>query len=533
MVAPDSPENDPRTPSFRWLEYVGAVAILGAMLLPVLLARGETQVQYLADDAYYYVVIARNWAATGVPTFDGFAPTSGFHLAFGAVMALVAKLSAWDALGMGRAAVVVNAAAVALAVPVLSGALRRLCGVQPWAASLALLVPLMATVWRGTLTGVEYGLALLGASLVWWAAARIVVEGRLAWLAVAPLVLVFRSDLVLLLAAVGPWVAWRMARERRWPAAACALAWPVLGYGLVGLLFRLVTGVSGQESGATKMLWGSLVREREAHPVVQSLKRALAYAGEAVASPVWPGLGYHGALVAGALGVLLIGGLAIEAARRLRAGSLSPGVRLLAESAAAAVLHVAAFAVFYAWFFTTIQPHWYFSTVLPSVLIVWVGAARAFVPAGGIGVRVRDGAFAIMIVSNLIAVTTRPRLFAWQEVPYTTAGTLFREIPADAVVGAWNAGIPAAFGNRRVVNLDGLVNREVLPLARDRRVEELLAARGITWVADWSGMHNHRVLGRLWTPGWQDEHLRVHRQVDAPAGKAWGDDTAYMIWRVE
>jgi hypothetical protein len=37
-------------------------------------------VRYIPDDAFYYLIMGRNFAATGRWTFDGVEPASGFHL---------------------------------------------------------------------------------------------------------------------------------------------------------------------------------------------------------------------------------------------------------------------------------------------------------------------------------------------------------------------------------------------------------------------------------------------------------------------
>lgn len=51
-------------------------------------------------------------------------------------------------------------------------------------------------------------------------------------------------------------------------------------------------------------------------------------------------------------------------------------------------------------------------------------------------------------------------------------------------MGCFNAGIPAYFGHRLVINLDGLVNHAVHPYWRQHRFERYLADEGIAYIAD-------------------------------------------------
>ena len=44
-------------------------------------------VGYIPDDAFYYLVMGRNFARLGRWTFDGVAPATGFHLAWGYLIA--------------------------------------------------------------------------------------------------------------------------------------------------------------------------------------------------------------------------------------------------------------------------------------------------------------------------------------------------------------------------------------------------------------------------------------------------------------
>src|SRR5690606_2834962 len=59
-----------------------------------------------------------------------------------------------------------------------------------------------------------------------------------------------------------------------------------------------------------------------------------------------------------------------------------------------------------------------------------------------------------------------------------------RKLPENALVGSFNAGIPGYFSERRVTNLDGLINHEVVRYWRERRWNQYLIAAGVTHIAD-------------------------------------------------
>ena len=67
---------------------------------------------------------------------------------------------------------------------------------------------------------------------------------------------------------------------------------------------------------------------------------------------------------------------------------------------------------------------------------------------------------------------------------YAAAGWMRAHLPAGATVGAWNAGILAFFSDRRVVNLDGLVNSRAFARSYRHDLCAYLDREGIAWVVD-------------------------------------------------
>jgi len=62
----------------RWGWLIASLTTLPA-LLDLLISDRSRPFGYLASDAFYYLTVARNWAQTGLSTFDGELLTNGYH----------------------------------------------------------------------------------------------------------------------------------------------------------------------------------------------------------------------------------------------------------------------------------------------------------------------------------------------------------------------------------------------------------------------------------------------------------------------
>jgi hypothetical protein len=77
--------------------------------------------------------------------------------------------------------------------------------------------------------------------------------------------------------------------------------------------------------------------------------------------------------------------------------------------------------------------------------------------------------------------------------------TINSRIPPQDLVGVFNSGYLQYFTDRRVVNLDGLVNNEILPYYQRRRGLEYLRKRKILWMVDLR-YYFTRIFGRFFGP---------------------------------
>ena len=79
-----------------WLPVVVAAAVAGLTIIRALLiaGRGDAgRVQMMPDDAFYYFVLAKHFAQTGLWSFDGAAPSTGFHPLWAYLLAAVFRLA--------------------------------------------------------------------------------------------------------------------------------------------------------------------------------------------------------------------------------------------------------------------------------------------------------------------------------------------------------------------------------------------------------------------------------------------------------
>jgi hypothetical protein len=103
-----------------------------------------------------------------------------------------------------------------------------------------------------------------------------------------------------------------------------------------------------------------------------------------------------------------------------------------------------------------------------------------------------------VLLSVMYVMATISGLHAWSKYHGTTRthqahGALYdtalwiQENAPDASVGAWNAGILSYFSRAEVVNLDGVINDEALAANLTGSIDAYIHARGITYLADLRG----------------------------------------------
>ena len=72
----------------------------------------------------------------------------------------------------------------------------------------------------------------------------------------------------------------------------------------------------------------------------------------------------------------------------------------------------------------------------------------------------------------------------FQTDQYAAARWIAANTPSDAVVGSWTAGIYGYFAQRRVINLDGVVNWDAIRAYQARDLYAYISEQRIGWTVD-------------------------------------------------
>ncbi len=510
------------------LAFLAVLGAIGYQHSRLLAQPEEILLNVVPDDAFYYYQIARHFAAGDGSTFDGTNRASGYHPGWMAL--LVPLAAAWPSPSvLLRAALSLEFLLHAATAFALIGLFRRytspglaLIGGLCWLANpLAILL---------CLQGVESALYALALVVLLRTVARFVAEpGESLALHVqlgAALAFCFwaRTEagilavLTLLAAPALKGLPWRRclrsALEIGVVFTALVLPWFVFCW--------VATGSPWQSSGAIKLLWGDLFLgvldfgERIGH--------ALSFVGvKWLSSPWTPTMASPlqkintftwAAKLPALLGLLAIG------RKPVNRPALFGSVWLLAAMVSTGLV--------YGLFHWEIQI-WYFAQ--PALLIfvmtyVWI--ARLGVEPTRLRLFFSRALPALLLALSLYEAQSfyqhPPSLYPWQFQFLISQGQFENLVPPGQAIGCFNAGIPAFYSHRQVINLDGLVNSTVLPYYRAHRFDQYLAEHGIHYIAD-----VQPVLDR--TAKFMQHPLRLHPIAAMPL-KGWYSPYRYL-WQVE
>lgn len=466
----------------RWLQ--GAALLVGLVWLPIILRWGVLPHALTFDDAWYYFQIGRNIADGAGSTLDGLHTTNGYHPLWMLLTAAVYGIG-FDDLAAVRAILVVQLALWVTALWVLGSTVATAVAGWPQLrgrddaeaggrrgtvvlAGLWFLVGANPYVLKLFVNGMETGLAaLLGAVLLAMSAHhrgdplhRPVVAA-----AVCGLAFLARTDAVFL---IGSLLCWSAVLRRRVDRTVLAVgaAVAVIGALYVGSNLLLV-GHPLQISGVTKRV------DLDAIRAITAVLCLAAGAGIAVA------------------------GLRL---RRPSVTSKLPRTRAWLGNTAwwpAGCLVLLAYewgltTEIYLWHYAP-QALWGIATLAHAVADIVEGVA-AERPASQPGAATRSAAVAFILLLPFVAgglwlvrSFRDPELRSLQLGDRRAAEWMAVNLPADAVVGSWDAGVVAYFAERPVVNLDGLVNSYDWYEARREgpdATQAFLRAAGISHVAN-------------------------------------------------
>ena len=466
-------------------------ALLGTALRLGLIWSGWCDNRVVADDAFYYFNIARHLAAGHGATFDGLAPTNGFHplwlLLLTPVFALTGALQAGSWVGVHLALSLCALLDVASGT-LLWRLLRRLRSPRGahWAAAIWFLSPVTVLL---SLRGLESALTVtLFAAWLWvvtWAFEDGAPDARRGALVgiVTGLAFLARTDngpllgLALALVTLGSWLAtrssWRRALAFFVMAGVTALA-----IALPWFIWNLATfGTPWQVSGAAKLANPQIFGH-----VPQALGHRLRYLAAFVWVPAYfvagESMKHRAAFTLFAwarwLALAALLPFLILSLRRPRVPVLRPlALGLLGYLAAHAVVYALVLRTYVVWYAT-----------VPTFILVFLAGGVA---GGELVGRLRAAwRAALAIVAAAAGIAIFAQYFnATKIVPrgeeLTVRPILTRiatQAPGTRTVGVFNAGAAGYFapeiGPFTVVNLDGLVNNPSVQAWRAGRYFEYL-----------------------------------------------------------
>lgn len=520
---------------------LGATAVAVVVWLAVLVAWQDAPFALTFDDAYYYFAIARNIAAGHGSTFDQINSTNGYHPLWMAVSIVPFKLGFDD----------LAAARVLLAFQVVvgwGGALSATAilvsrAVDGWRRGLAppesrdgagnpgspllerranltitlifLAVALNPFLVKVFVNGLESGIAVVLYALVLLAAARRyqwtppsagrrraataradadrnTIDGwvvgstrswRLRMALLLALVFLARTDAVILIGCLGLWCAaeaWR-ARRRAHLSTGAALVALVELFGLPAVTLAVYLVTNNAFFGAAVQVSGLVKR----------------------ATPDAAGLGLLLVLVALAalVGVRSFqrthGRAATRPARFPHAGDL---VRRTGWFAAFAILIVGYYNVA-----QTQQWLWYYCPVVFYLVVLFLLAVADMIEVALVSPAPASPGRALVIVGAIFLVPltaglvfqiqsfTDPTILSIHQANRDAGEWIAAEVPTDAVMASWDAGVVGYFSHRRVINIDGVVNsKEFYDAMRTGQVPSFLRCRHLGYVVNHGAQTNGR-----------------------------------------
>lgn len=510
-----------------------AVVLIGlALRLSIAWQDLETlAVKVVPDDAFYYFLTADRISNGQNISFDGLTLSNGYHplwLFFLVPLYLLPGRSLPAHLALTASSIFDVAASVLIALAVWRLTTSKVAGL--FALTFYLLIPqnIFASV-----TGVESALAavLLAALLLTlvsvWRQSR---DNWLRWSVVTGvlggLMVLARLESALVLLVVLAVIAMLQSGPQRWraPAAAGAVAAVVVAPWFLWSLFALGTAVP---VSAESITWLLKEQYSASHPDADLFDRVgegLSYTRSTLVTRLpelyFPAKPFAALFLSGT--VLLAGHFLFLSKGPLRSRTAS---RMLVAG-----LPLAAFAAMflvnssYRW----LVREWYFAWGVPAVAL-FVGVvfayldevvASAVLSRGRQMVAVAAGTRRLLLYGALTALlvlayvgpardTWRTGHYPEQRERLEAAFYLRSNTEATARVAAFNAGVTGYFGDRTVINLDGVVNPDAYHALRDHRLLDYLRTVDVAYVADRDG-------------AWRD--LPAYIRPDDWSESLWGED---------
>jgi len=443
------------------------------------LADDSKLTQWMPDDAFYYLVLARNFTLLHKWTFDGVAPATGFHLLWAYLIALIYWVLPGISLHQiftllyffGALLMAVGLSLLCVVVRHLFGPFSVLAPIAIFCTSLALQLPNF--LMESTLV---VFFSCVAVYTVFAPDKRLSRRTLAAAFGVGVLGMLSRSDfgmlpLVLFVAALAIDRSIQAPRVKR---AGCILAGSIFGLVLVVGHTYLASGRLLQSSVSVKRYWSTLNGDYLGHAHTWfSARNAVAPLFEAFGGndyTAWHPFAHLS--IAHLVGAVLLFVVIVGAAM----STLSSRSAITAFCAMGGV--VIGYITLYtydgaiqSWYFANyIAP---FSVLAASIFAIPIRAWRAL------------SILALAVWLYKVSPLRRSSTPIWpQQAGYYEAGLYLREHPELKPVAAWNAGIASYIAGGGIINVDGLVNDDAASYVISNSLKKYLAEKHLDRVMD-------------------------------------------------
>lgn len=445
------------------------------------------RVQYIPDDGFYYLTLARNFSTLRLWTFDsGVSLTSGFHLTFAYLLAGIFSLFNPDTSGFVSYSIIFGTL-------ISIGAITTLWywGFREKNVVYIMLLGLVISSRNfviNTVSLTEWTITLLIASLycVWF-----FTRHRYPTIKVNAFVLLFllgllgsvtRTDFGLLpLSIAGGTIVFyllNMSSRRQLLFACTGLIGTITGVFLVFAHNYIFTQEILQSSAKIKAFW-AMFDEPNYFTTPLLIREIVGFMGLVALAIL---------ILAAVLPVFLKRGDGRTTRKSQAAFSNQESYELLLM-----VISTVVCILGYTFFYSSngaVQV-WYTSNLILPILMLIMVISRYLMFALHEKVRVflLPIFFGLMIinVSSLFPITTQDAPWPHQKIMHN-AGVYLNKNYLDAKVASWNAGIIGYYEGGHVINLDGLVNNNIYHYVVNNNLPEYLLQENILYIVDFESM---------------------------------------------
>lgn len=416
-------------------------------------------VQFVPDDAFYYLTLARNFSHTGFWSFDKVAPASGFHPLWGYILAAFYYVNPGISLRtIFLIASLIGVTCLAVSTFLVSKTTQRLFGPKSILAVVFIFagtIALQIQTWM-----MEGPLAIFFASLLFYYLYReekLPQSGIVVAFFLGLMGTVSRSDfgLIVLWIALVFFYYRKQNKDINLIGSISAFAGSVAGIIFITFHTYWISKNFFQASAQEKAFW----TKTEGHSfyaaahVLYQMVNPMSNAFP----PFLPPSPLHKAaqLIGGGFRVIALWGIAYLIWKGLK-DHWQDKQKYLVISCIGIILSYISF-----YYFDSVAIQAWYSTHLYAPL--------AFLAAASLSLLGNKSWRAVVIVALIctccsVFFSLKPTT-PWQEAMYR-AGIYLHNHPENLPEGSWNSGIIGFFSEGGVINLDGLVNDEILPYSK-------------------------------------------------------------------